>query len=95
MREKIIEIIYKAINNAFAFENYDHPKSEYELSKSNEFFADEILKLTQPTEKPDLDEIISDLRKVTEEAFNILGYQSPRLRLKITYIIDKLKQLNK
>ena len=47
MKDKIIEIIYKAIDNAFAFENYDHPKSEHELSKSNEFFADEILKLIQ------------------------------------------------
>jgi hypothetical protein len=56
MKEKIIEILYKAIDNAFAFEVYDGPKSEQDLTKNNEFFADEILQLTQPTEKPSAEE---------------------------------------
>ena len=43
MKDKIIEILEKVVANAFAFENYDGPKSSQDFTKSMESFAEEII----------------------------------------------------
>ncbi|MBN2570531.1 MAG: hypothetical protein JXA68_00265 [Ignavibacteriales bacterium] len=45
LKDLVVEVIETAIANAFAFENYDGPKSEQDLIKSNDFFANEIISI--------------------------------------------------
>ena len=88
IKDKIVEILYKAIDNAFAFENYDGPKSEQDLTKSNEYFADEILSLITEHQKQEAkeryDEAKQSIFKPEDEVPSILYYRG-------SYVIDALK----
>ena len=50
-KEDVIEILWKAIDNAFAFENYDGQKSEEDLTNSVISFADDVLSLLEVSEE--------------------------------------------